>query len=53
MEPVSRQEDGAREHHATEGVSLPAGGGPSRARGLPGSRLNPSRRIVKGRGFGP
>ena len=52
-EPVRGQEDRKRERRARDGVSRPAGGEDPAARGFPGSWLNSSRRIVKGRGFGP
>ena len=53
MEPVRGQDDRKRERHARDGVWLPAGERRPEARGFPGSRHTPSRRIVKGRGFGP
>ena len=52
-ESVRGQDDRKRERQARDGVSRPAGGEQPVARGFPGSRLTPSRRIVKGRGFGP
>ncbi len=48
LEPVRGQDDRKRELHARDGVWLPAGGRRPAARGCPGSRHTPSRRIVKG-----
>ena len=48
MEAVRGQDDRKRERHAMDGVWRPAGGERPVARGFPGSRLKPSRRIVKG-----
>ena len=53
MEPVSGQDDRERERHAMDGVWLPAGGGQSAARGLPGSRHTPGPGIAKGKAFSP
>ena len=47
-EPVRGQDDRKRERQARDGVSRPAGGERPVARGFPGSRLTPSRGIVKG-----
>ena len=47
-ESVRGQDDRKRERQARDGVSRPAGGERPVARGFPGSRLTPSRRIVKG-----
>ncbi len=53
MEPVRGQDDRKRERHARDGVWLPAGGGQSAARGLPGSQHTPRPGIAKGEAFSP